>query len=36
MTSNEIKQHLYVAMQEKNEYDKAFEIIKVFNKSCEI
>ena len=35
MTSNEIKQHLYVAMQEKNEYDKAFEIIKVFNKSCE-
>ena len=36
MTSNEIKQHLYVAMQEEDEYNKAFEIIKVFNKSCEI
>lgn len=35
MTSSEIRQRLYVAMQEKNEYDKAFEIIKVFNESCE-
>lgn len=33
MTSSEIRQRLYVAMQEKNEYDKAFEIIKVFNES---
>nr|DAO60384.1 MAG TPA: hypothetical protein [Caudoviricetes sp.] len=35
MTSNEIKQHLYVAMQEEDKYNKAFEIIKVFNESCE-
>lgn len=35
MTSSEIKQRLYVAMQEKDEYNKAFEIIKVFNESCE-
>ena len=33
MTSNEIKQNLSVAMQEKDEYSKAFEIIKVFNES---
>nr|DAP07036.1 MAG TPA: hypothetical protein [Caudoviricetes sp.] len=33
MTSSEIRQRLYIAMQEKNEYDKAFEIIKVFNES---
>lgn len=33
MTSDEIKQKLNAAMQEKNEYDKAFEIIKVFNES---
>ena len=36
MTSSEIRQRLYVAMQEKDEYDKAFEIIKVFNESCEL
>lgn len=36
MTSSEIKQRLYVAMQEKDEYNKAFEIIKVFNESCEV
>ena len=36
MTSNEIKQHLYVAMQEEDKYNKAFEIIKVFNESCEV
>lgn len=35
MTSSEIRQRLYVAMQEKNECDKAFEIIKVFNESYE-
>lgn len=35
MTSSEIRQHLYVAMQGKNDCDKAFEIIKVFNESCE-
>lgn len=35
MTSSEIRQRLYVAMQEKNEYDKVFEIIKVFNESYE-
>lgn len=33
MTSGEIRQRLYIAMQEKNEYYKAFEIIKVFNES---
>lgn len=33
MTSSEIRQRLYIAMQEKNEYCKAFEIIKVFNES---
>lgn len=33
MTSNEIKQNLSVAMQEKDDYSKAFEIIKVFNES---
>ncbi len=33
MTSSEIRQRLYIAMQEKNEYNKAFEIIKVFNES---
>lgn len=33
MTSSEIRQRLYIAMQEKNEYYKAFEIIKVFNES---
>lgn len=36
MTSSEIRQHLYVAMQEKDVYDKGFEIIKVFNESCKI
>lgn len=33
MTSDEIKQKLNAAMQEKNEYDKAFEVMKVFNES---
>lgn len=33
MTSDEIKQHLYVAMQEKSDYDKALKIIRVFNES---
>ena len=33
MTSDEIKQHIYVAMQEKSDYDKALKIIRVFNES---